>query len=94
MHAYAEQHVKVMASPMAKIATLLEQACAKLKPALDPSVCSLVIVEGKNKRVLDLQCPFRLANIPTNAKIEVVKGDAMTLLWDNSDRLSLCRLQG
>ena len=59
---------------MGKVASILEQACAKLKPCLDPSACQLVVHEGRNKRVQDLLVPFRLANIPNNAKIEIVKG--------------------
>lgn len=60
---------------MAKVMTMLEQACAKLKPALDPSECQLIVHEGRSKRVQDLLVPFRLANIPGNARIEIERGD-------------------
>eukprot|EP00195_Chlamydomonas_chlamydogama_P004892 CAMPEP_0202902588 /NCGR_PEP_ID=MMETSP1392-20130828/16940_1 /ASSEMBLY_ACC=CAM_ASM_000868 /TAXON_ID=225041 /ORGANISM="Chlamydomonas chlamydogama, Strain SAG 11-48b" /LENGTH=416 /DNA_ID=CAMNT_0049589375 /DNA_START=140 /DNA_END=1390 /DNA_ORIENTATION=- len=70
-----EQRLKVNMMPMAKLATILEQACPKFKPALDPAHCQLILQEGRTKRVMDLQLPFRLANLPTtaSAKLEVVK---------------------
>ena len=64
---------------MALMGTLLEQACAKLKPALEASHCQLVVLEGRNKsRVLDLDVPYRLTNIPTNAKLAVQKGACLS----------------
>ena len=61
---------------MAKVMTILEQACSKFKPALNPNECHLIVHEGpRSKRTQDLTVPFRLANIPTNAKIEVVRGE-------------------
>ena len=73
----SEQHVKVSITPMAKVMTILEQACSKLKPAMDPADCQLIVHEGpRSKRTQDLTVPFRLANIAANAKIEVVRGEA------------------
>ncbi|KAG2485558.1 hypothetical protein HYH03_015723 [Edaphochlamys debaryana] len=56
---------------MAPLSALLAEACSKMKPPLDPAKCALAL--GK-KPIVDLACPFRLANIPN--------GSALTLLYD------------
>lgn len=72
----AEQHVKVSGiTPMQSMSTILEIACSKLRPALEATECQIVIHEGRNKRVQDLLVPFRFANIPSTARIEIVKGN-------------------
>ncbi|GAX84069.1 hypothetical protein CEUSTIGMA_g11493.t1 [Chlamydomonas eustigma] len=85
-----EQRVKVSVSPMAKLSTVLEEACNRLKPALDPSLCELILHEGRNKLKLDLKLPFRLANIPKTAKLEVVQGQTIDSLSPNHISLTAC----
>jgi hypothetical protein len=57
---------------MALMGALMQQVCSKVKPAIDPAQAQLVLMEGRSRKPVDLQLPFRLANIPTNAKLEVV----------------------
>ncbi|GFR44634.1 hypothetical protein Agub_g5922, partial [Astrephomene gubernaculifera] len=58
---------------MAPISSLLADACARMKPPLDPAHASLAL--GK-KQLTDLSCPFRLANIPG--------GSNLTLLYNKT----------
>lgn len=53
--------------PMAKLQSVLEQACTKFKPALDPAACQLVLHEGRNKRVIDLQVSQQLDQLARDA---------------------------
>ena len=63
---------------MAKVISILDQACSKFKPAMDPASCQLIVHDGpRTKRTQDLTVPFRLANIANNAKIEVIKGGGL-----------------
>ncbi|KAG1678180.1 hypothetical protein FOA52_016117 [Chlamydomonas sp. UWO 241] len=67
-----EQRLKVPATPMATLGSILEQACAKLKPPLDPSTCALMIHESRARpRALDLGLTWRNANVPASARLEI-----------------------
>lgn len=66
----AEQRHVVKCTPMTPLSTILSEACGKFKPALDPSGCQLVL----NKKPVDLTLPFRLANIPSGSRLDVIKG--------------------
>jgi hypothetical protein len=59
-------------TPMTPLSAVLQEACSKMRPALDPAQCQLVF----NKKPVDLGCPVRLANIPSGSKLELVKGEA------------------
>ena len=50
---------------MTPLSAVLAEACSKMKPALDPARCSLLL----NKKPLDLSLPFRLANIPNGSSL-------------------------
>jgi len=66
--ARAEQKHSAKITPMGRLADALAEACAKFKPPLDAAACQVHV----SKRPLDLQCPFRLLNVPGNARFDVV----------------------
>ena len=77
-----EVTAKVSLTPMAPLRSALEQAIGKMavRPPLDANSCHLVLHEGGGRgggkpvtKHLDLACPFRHANIPSTARIEVVR---------------------
>ncbi|GIL57842.1 hypothetical protein Vafri_13075 [Volvox africanus] len=51
---------------MAPLSSLLAEACAKMKPPLDPAHATLIC---NKKPLTDLSCPFRLANIPNGSSL-------------------------
>lgn len=53
---------------MVPLSTLLQEACRSFKPPLDPCQCQLVL----NRKPLDASLPFRLANIPSGSRLDVV----------------------
>ena len=54
---------------MALLAAVLADACSKFKPALDPNHHMLML----NKKPVDLGLPFRLANIPSGTRLDLVR---------------------
>lgn len=65
-----EQRVSLKPTAMAPLSSLLQEACGKFKPALDPATSGLLF----NKKPLDLGMPWRLANIPSGSRLDVVRG--------------------
>lgn len=55
---------------MAPLSKVVEEACKALKPPRDPSSCQLLL----NKKQQDLATPVRYANIPKDAKLELLTG--------------------
>lgn len=86
-HPPTEQHVKVSAMPMAKLQSVLEQACTKFKPALDPAACQLVLHEGRNKRVIDLQVSQQLDQLARDAARPALR------TWERQSGVMSCTYQ-
>lgn len=56
---------------MSLLSTVLETFCLQSKEKLDPSKCEL----HYQKKKLDLGTPVRFANLPKDAKLELVTGE-------------------
>ena len=56
---------------MSPLSTVLESVCLQSKDKLDPSNCEL----HYQKKKLDLGTPVRFANLPKDAKLELVTGE-------------------
>lgn len=54
---------------MTPLSAVLQEACSKMRPALEASQFQLIF----NKKPVDLGLPVRLANIPSGSKLELVK---------------------
>ncbi|GLI63244.1 hypothetical protein VaNZ11_006139 [Volvox africanus] len=63
------QRQVVKATAMAPLSSLLAEACAKMKPPLDPAHATLIC---NKKPLTDLSCPFRLANIPNGSRLTLL----------------------
>lgn len=59
---------------MTPLSAVLEEACSKMKPALAPGEHALAC--GKPLKPVDLSLPFRLANIPSGSRLELVRSAA------------------
>lgn len=64
----AEQKHAVKVTPMARLADALAEACAKFRPPLDPATCQIHAA----RKPVDLQTPWRLLNLPSGARLDVV----------------------
>ncbi|KAK9826039.1 hypothetical protein WJX74_007186 [Apatococcus lobatus] len=64
------KRVSVKVTPMAPLSKIVEEACKALKPPRDPLLCQLLV----NKKQQDLATPVRFANLPSNAKLELLTG--------------------
>lgn len=67
---FTEQRYVIKATAMMPLSALLVEACSKMKPAMNPEFCQLLLA----KKRLDTSLTFRLANIPAGSKIEVARG--------------------
>jgi hypothetical protein len=56
---------------MTPLSAVLQEACSKMRPALEASQCQLIF----NKKPVDLGLPVRLANIPSGSKLELIKSE-------------------
>lgn len=79
----AEQRHVAKPTPMTPLSAVLQEACSKMRPPLDPSQCQLIL----NKKPVDLGLPVRLANIPSGSKLELVKRKPALLTDSASQKL-------
>ena len=67
---FAGKRTSVNVTPMAPLQKIIEEVCVQQKPQLDIQGCRLYF----QKKLLDPTTPVRFANLPKEAKLELVTG--------------------
>lgn len=72
-----EQKHVAKVGPMAHLRAALTEAAAKWRPPVDPATAQVLL----NKKPVNLDTPFRLLNIPSGSRLDVVRGALCMSMW-------------
>ena len=80
VHGSAGKRFQARITPAQKLQALVEQVVSQLHPAPQLADCSLLV----NGKPADMSSSLRMANLPSNAKLEVITGmppTGSTFVW-------------